>query len=121
MYMRAVIYRIIYVAIVSVGILLSAALRQTTVQAAPVAAVRPVNATAVAPAPVVTLATIHVHASAGRARAVPRAAAHTVATADAAAEPAGGHAAQSAPTLRLDMPYYSFGKMLPRVGKGLNQ
>jgi hypothetical protein len=26
-------------------------------------------------------------------------------------------AGASLPTLRLDMPYYSFGKVLPRVGK----
>jgi hypothetical protein len=30
---------------------------------------------------------------------------------------AADHRGGSVATLRLDMPYYSFGKMLPRVGK----
>ena len=37
MYMRSGIFRIVYLGIVSVAILLSAAFRQSTVQAAPVA------------------------------------------------------------------------------------
>jgi hypothetical protein len=44
-----------------------------------------------------------------------RAAAHVAAgNADASDEHSG---AATLPTLRLDMPYYAFGKLLPRVGK----
>jgi hypothetical protein len=114
MYMRAVTFRIVYVGIVSVGILLAAALRQSNVQAAPIAAAAPPVASVVKPQ-IVTLPTVQVrstamHASAAKAPVVAR---------DVAVDThddAGSHAA-TAPTLRLDMPYYSFGKVLPRVGK----
>ena len=116
MYMRAVIFRIVYLGIVSVGILVGAAFRQSTVQAAPIAAAVPQSKTAPAPR-IVTLPTVEVrstafHATAARAPAVLKAA--NVQSHDDSS--AGAHAG-AAPTLRLDMPYYSLGKALPRVGK----
>ena len=123
MYMRAVIYRIVYVGIVSIGILLSASLRQSPVLAAPVAAVGHASTAVAAPAPIVTLATIHVHPTAVLVQARTRLAARTAAMHEGYPESAAAddHAAEATLTLRLDMPYYSFGKMLPRVGKGINQ
>ena len=116
MYMRAVTFRIVYVGIVSIGILLAAALRQSDVQAAPIAAAARPVASVVKPQ-IVTLPTVQVRSTAMHASVakVP------VVAKDVAVEPhddvtAGAHAA-TAPTLRLDMPYYSFGKVLPRVGK----
>jgi len=117
MYMRAVTFRIVYLGIMSAGILLSSFLRDSTVQAAPVGSAAAVAKPA---APhIVTLATVHVSATArhvaARAPALARAAAHVAAgNADASDEHSG---AATLPTLRLDMPYYAFGKLLPRVGK----
>jgi len=118
MFMRAVIFRIVYVGIVSVGILLSAALRQSTVQAAPVVAAKQQTHTA-AIIPTVTLATIHVRPATVRAAVKEVPPLRTAAVGHAAQLPsvAEGRAGASLPTLRLDMPYYSFGKLLPRVGK----
>jgi hypothetical protein len=115
MYMRAVIYRIVYVGIASAGILLSAAFRQSTVQAAPVAAAA---ARATAPAPrIVILPTVEVRAAAVRAPTTKaRESSPSVAVqvqVDRANDPHAG----AAPTFRLDMPYYSLGRVLPRVGK----
>ena len=114
MYMRAVTFRIVYLGIVSAGLLLSSFLRDSTVQAAPVARTAAVAAPA-APR-IVTLATIHVSATARPAAA--RAAALAKATVHAAAGNADAdQGGATLPTLRLDMPYYAFGKLLPRVGK----
>ena len=114
MYMRAVIYRIVYVGIVSVGILLSAAFRHSTVQAAPVASAATRSIAATTPR-IVTLPTVEVRAVSVRRtcqglvgehhRSGSRRPCRTTPT------PA------LAPTFRLDMPYYSLGKVLPRVGK----
>jgi hypothetical protein len=119
MYMRAVTFRIVYVGIVSVGILLSAAFRQSTVQAAPATTAAAQRSPAVAAPRIVTLPTVQVTAVATRATVAPKAPAVTKAVAgesrDAGAS--GSFHTGSAPSLRLDMPYYSFGKALPRVGK----
>ena len=122
MYMRAVTYRIVYVGVLSLGIVLGAAFRNSTVQAAPAADGPSKQRVATAATlPIVTLPTIHVrHAAAARNAGVA-----AVATAPTMAErhsggvesPQGYAGAASLPTLRLDMPYYSFGKLLPRVGK----
>ncbi len=75
-------------------------------------------AVAAAPLAITTLATVHVTASAADAAkaSAPR---HGVVVAQDAAGEASVDIRASAtlPSLRLDMPYYSFGKMLPRVGK----
>lgn len=119
MYMRAVTVRIVYVGIVSLGILLSAAFRESTVQAAPVAA-HPSAASLAAKsaAPVTTLATVHVTASAAAAAKAPLQRRGATVPPDLSSEASADIRGLSAlPSLRLDMPYYSFGKMLPRVGK----
>jgi hypothetical protein len=74
-----------------------------------------------APPPIVTLSTVHVHADAARTAVAKPVAPAPVAVAvppglvsGVASDHRGGG---SVSTLRLDMPYYSFGKMLPRVGK----
>ncbi|HEY2396710.1 MAG TPA: hypothetical protein VGH81_12135 [Rudaea sp.] len=116
MYMRAVTFRVVYVGIVSVGILLTAAFRQSNVQATPIAAAsRP--AVSVVKPPIVILPTVEVrsvaiHASGAKAPAVSKAVVVEIHD-DTATGPHAG----TALTLRLDMPYYSFGKVLPRVGK----
>ena len=118
MYMRAVTIRIVYVGIMSAGILLSAAFRQSTVEAAPVAAVKPHAATVANPAlPVTTLATVHVTAKAIVAKPIvaQQPAVHDGPVVSESA--IGARAGGSLPSLRLDMPYYSVGKLLPRVGK----
>lgn len=119
MYMRAITIRIAYVAVLSAGIVLAAAFRQSAVQAAPapLAAAQPV-ATSVAPLPIVTLPAVHVRSAAAAPRA-PLAKSPALAPLVAAhgAEGAEAHGGGSLPSLRLDMPYYSFGKLLPRVGK----
>ncbi len=112
MYMRAVTFRIVYVGIVSFGILLAAAFRQSDVQAAPIATASRQAATVAKP-PIVTLPTVEVrsvamHPPGAKAPAVSKAV-------DVQIHDDAGIGA--APTLRLDMPYYSFGKVLPRVGK----
>ena len=115
MYMRAVTFRIVYLGIVSAGLLLSSFLRDSTVEAAPVARTTAAVAAPAAPR-IVTLATIHVSATARPAAA--RAAALAKATVHAAAGNADAEqGGATLPTLRLDMPYYAFGKLLPRVGK----
>ena len=120
MYMRAVTVRIVYVGIVSLGILLSAAFRDATVQAAPVVAAKPQSGAAVAkaPLPVATLATIHVTASAA-GRVVTAAPQSNAAgpRLDAEETIVDARAGTALPSLRMDMPFYSFGKLLPRVGK----
>jgi hypothetical protein len=119
MYMRAVTVRIVYLGIASAAILLSLALRDATVEAAPNGpTTRAVNA--LAPLSVTTLPTIHVTAVAEHA--APKAPPVTHQRAVAAHQHAGGieQADTNAdvgalPSLRLDMPYYSFGKLLPKV------
>jgi len=120
MYMQAFIVRFVFVGVFGLGIVLSTAFRQPEAQAAAMhgsAVTAPETATAPAALPTVTLSTVHVTASssthlvARTAHVDPAPAAH-VTTSEA-----GGHGGGLAPTLRLDMPYYSFGKMLPRVGK----
>jgi hypothetical protein len=122
MYMRAFVYRFVYVGVVSLGVALAAAFHQPVAHAA---AAQPGSEQTVvvipAPLPVVTLSTVHVHADSVRAPAVNPATPARVAPAEppdqvssVAADHRGGG---SVATLRLDMPYYSFGKMLPRVGK----
>ena len=122
MYMRAFVYRFVYVGVVSLGVALAAAFDQPVAHAA---AAQPGSEQAVvvipAPLPVVTLSTVHVHADSVRAPIVKPAAPARVAPAvspDLVGSVAADHrGAGSVATLRLDMPYYSFGKMLPRVGK----
>ena len=122
MYMRAFVYRFVYVGVVSLGVALAAAFHQPVAHAA---AAQPASRQAAvvipAPLPVVTLSTVHVRADSVRAPAVkpatparvaPAASPDLVSTVEA--DHRGGG---SVATLRLDMPYYSFGKMLPRVGK----
>ena len=122
MYMRAFVYRFVYVGVVSLGVALAAAFHQPVAHAA---TAQPGSEQAVvaipAPLPVVTLSTVHVRADSVRASAVKPATPARVAPAvspdlvsSVSADHRGGG---SAATLRLDMPYYSFGKMLPRVGK----
>jgi len=116
MYMRAVTVRIVYVGIVTLGILLSAAFRDSSVQAAPVAAAKPQSAVVKGHLPVTTLPTVHVTAS--RAAIARTAGTHQApATAQIGTDEASAdvRAAAALPSLRLDMPYYTFGKMLPRV------
>jgi hypothetical protein len=107
---------------VSLGVALAAAFHQPVAHAA---ASQPGSEQAVvaapAPLPMVTLPTVHVQADATRAAVIKPAAPARVAVAvppglvgSVAADHRGGG---SVSTLRLDMPYYSFGKMLPRVGK----
>lgn len=116
MYMRAVTYRIVYVGIVSAGILLTAAFRQSNVQAAPIAtASRP--ATTTARPPVVTLPTVEVRPVATRTSGAKAPVVSKGVAAERLDDIATVPHAGTAPTLRLDMPYYSFGKVLPRVGK----
>jgi len=118
MYMRAVTYRIVYFGVLSVGILFGATLRHSAVQAAPATAA-PALAVA-APRPPVTLATIHVRATVPphvRAFApAPEPVAFVRVVADETG-PGTSSGAATLPSLRLDMPYYAFGKLLPRVGK----
>jgi hypothetical protein len=121
MYMRAVTVRVVYLAVLSVGVLFGTAFRQSVVLAAPAQAVAPKREqTVTAPAPVL-LQTIHVRAQAARVVAPAGASNVKVLTATPAVEvrPAPSDLRERAalPTLRLDMPYYSIGKMLPRVGK----
>jgi hypothetical protein len=118
MYMRAVTVRIVYVGIVSLGILLSAAFRDSSVQAAPVAAAKPQSSAAVAktPRPVTTLPTVRVTAS--RATIANTSGTHlgpVAAQSGTDEASADVRAAAALPSLRLDMPYYSFGKLLPHV------
>lgn len=122
MYMRAFVYRFVYVSVLSLGVALGAAFHQPVAHAAAVQPAPKQAAVAIsAPLPTVTLSTVHVHADAARP-AVAKPAAAT--RADAAVAPdlvtsaASDHrGGGSVATLRLDMPYYSFGKMLPRAGK----
>jgi len=122
MYMRAFVYRFVYVGVVSLGVALAAAFHQPVAHAA---ASQPGSEQAIvavpAPLPMVTLPTVHVQADATRAAVTKPAAPARVAVevppglvGSVAADHRGGG---SVSTLRLDMPYYSFGKMLPRVGK----
>jgi len=122
MYMRAFVYRFVYISVVSLGVAVAAAFHQPVAHAAATQTPSKRAAAAMpAPLPVVTLSTVHVHADVARTPVAKPAAPTRVATAlspdlvsSVTPEHRGGG---SAPTLRLDMPYYSFGKMLPRVGK----
>jgi len=122
MYMRAFVYRFVYISVVSLGVAVAAAFQQPVAHAT--AAQTPSKRAAVvvpAPMPVVTLSTVHVHADVARTPVAKPAAPTRVTTAlspDRVSSITPDHrGGGSAPTLRLDMPYYSFGKMLPRVGK----
>jgi len=115
MYMRAVIFRIVYVGIVSVGILLSAAFRHSTVQAAPVASAAARSTAAAAPR-IVTLPTVEVRAVSVREPTPPAKASASIVI-QVQNDRANDFHAGAAPTFRLDMPYYSLGRVLPRVGK----
>lgn len=118
MYMRAVTFRIVYLGLVSVGILLSATLRDSTVQAAPLTQVSTPSANAPAAKPsIVTLATVNVRAAAGHTATHAAPLTRATAAGNARLEVGEDHAGAALPSLRLDMPYYSFGKLLPRVGK----
>lgn len=121
MYMRAFVVRFAFFGVLSVGIALSAAFRQPIAhEAAPQASPKQAAVVAPAPLPTVTLSTVHVHADASRAAAKPAAPARVeMAPAPASLTSVGSdhRSGGLAPALRLDMPYYSFGKMLPRVGK----
>lgn len=123
MYMRAVTYRIVYFGVLSVSILFGATVRHSAVQAAPASASLQAAALAVAPAalPTVTLATIHVSAvRRNGSLMLVQAIAPATAFAGPGDEGGGSSAADPAtklPSLRLDMPYYALGKLLPRVGK----
>jgi hypothetical protein len=101
---------------VSVGILLSAALRHSTVQAAPVASAAE-RSTAAATQRIVTLPTVEVRATALREPTATAKASPTSLVVQAQHDHANESHAAAAPTFRLDMPYYSLGKVLPRVGK----
>jgi hypothetical protein len=122
MYMRAVTVRMIYVGIASAAILITIALREAAVQAVPGMALAHGVGTP-ARLPVVTLPTVHVSAVAGHAEAPAMPA--TRQRAIAAQQHAEGieqadtdiPVSASLPSLRLDMPYYTFGKMLPHVAK----
>jgi hypothetical protein len=116
MYMRAVIYRIVYVGIVSVGILLSAAFRHSTVEAAPVASAT-AHSTASAVPPIVTLPTVEVRAAAVREPTTSVKASSASVPVQVQDDHANDSHTGAAPTFRLDMPYYSLGRVLPRVGK----
>ncbi|HSE12858.1 MAG TPA: hypothetical protein VLB69_09495 [Rudaea sp.] len=121
MYMRAFVVRFAFLGVLGVGIALSAAFRQPVAhEAAPQALPNQATPVASAPLPVVTLATVHVHADMSKAAAKPAAQARVDTTPAPASLTGAGSDHRSgglAPTLRLDMPYYSFGRMLPRVGK----
>lgn len=121
MYMRAFVVRFAFFGVLGVGVALSAAFRQPVAhEAAPQATPKQAAVVAPAPLPVVTLSTVHVRADLSRPAAKPA----TPARVETAPAPASLTNVTSdhrgggiAPTLRLDMPYYSFSKMLPRVGK----
>jgi len=120
MYMQAFIVRFVFVGVFGLGIVISTAFRHPEAQAAAMhatAATSPVTvATPVVPPPTVTLSTVHVTAGSPHIVVARIAHADPALAAHATTSEAGGHGGL-APTLRLDMPYYSFGKMLPRVGK----
>jgi hypothetical protein len=121
MYMRAFVYRFVYVGVVTLGAALAAAFHQPVAHAATQPGSEQTAVAKPAPVPIVTLSTVHVHADAARTPAAKPVAPTRVAAAvlpDLVSSVAPDHrSGGSAPTLRLDMPYYSFGKMLPRVGK----
>lgn len=121
MYMRAFVYRFVYVGVLSLGVALAAAFQQPVAHAAAAqAGSKPAAVSAPTPLPVVTLSTVHVRADSARTPvAKPAAPARVAAAAEITASTVASdhHGGGLAPTLRLDMPYYSFGKMLPRVGK----
>ena len=116
MYMRAVTYRIVYVGIVSVGILLTAAARRAPAPPPPPPAAAPRGATT-AQLPIVTLPTVEVRPLAARVAGAKAPVVSKGVAAERLDDTATAPHAVTAPTLRLDMPYYSFGKVLPRVGK----
>lgn len=121
MYMRAVTIRIAFVGFASAAILMAAAFRQAPVQAAPVAAAAQAASPAVVVTPTVLLPVIHVSAKAARTDSVAQVAAAAPRIAEQADAATGVHASfrggASVPSLRLDMPYYSVGKLITRVGK----
>ena len=121
MYMRAVTIRIVYLGVLSLGILCSLAFRQSVALAAPTHTSTAQTSRSAAALPVMTLPTVQVRAQAQR-DTVP--ALPSVAIPAMAEAPAHDHHPPrldwrdtSLPTLRWETPHYSFGKMLPRVGK----
>jgi hypothetical protein len=121
MYMRSFVYRFVYVGVLSLGVALAAAFQQPVAHAATQTPSKQAAVVIPAPLPIVTLSTVHVHADAVRTPAAKPAAATRAGAAvspDLVSSVATDHrGGASVSTLRLDMPYYSFGKMLPRVGK----
>lgn len=121
MYMRAVTVRIVYFGFMALVVLAGATLRQSTVLAAAAAATPAKSRVAAVSLPVTTLPTIHVQTRALKTGVTARPAdiAPAVVSEGSArfeSSPVAGGGA-TLPSLRLDMPYYSFGKLLPRVGK----
>jgi hypothetical protein len=119
MYMQAFIVRFVFVGVFGLGIVLSTAFRHPEAQAAAMPATTATSPASVATSPVpptVTLSTVHVTAGSPHIVVARIAHADPALAAHATTSEAGGHGGL-APTLRLDMPYYSFGKMVPRVGK----
>jgi len=122
MYMRAFIYRFVFVGVLGLGIALGSAFRQSSAQpASPQAPAAAQAAVAAAALPVVTLAPIRVTASAARPAPSRNVVGRTATAATPAAVPASAPESRgssaAAPNFRLDMPYYSFGKVIPRLGK----
>ena len=117
MYLQALLIRAAVA--VTTGLMLTAAIlvdHTVHASAAPVAAVAEPPRSAI-PAPV-TLPTIHVHATATELAFASAPQNHDDGLAIDAAVP--DMSAPSSPSLRglsADMPYYSFGKTLPRIGK----
>jgi hypothetical protein len=119
--MRAFVVRFVFISVLGVGLALGAAFRHPVAHPASTqAGTKQATVAATAPLPVVTLSTVHVRADAYRPVAKPAVSVRVV-TAPTPASPTSAAADHRGgglvPTLRLDMPYYSFGKMLPRVGK----
>ena len=122
MFMRIVLFRFAAVALVGLGVAVSTAFHQPATQQA-VAAPAPVSAPRATGLSMVTLPMISVRANAVDATKVKHQATlaatsartqYTVQVSRSSDERQGG---SSAPTLRLDMPYYSFGKVVSRLSK----
>ena len=122
MYMRAVTVRIVYLGLMVLVALVGGTLRQSAVQAAAAATATARPSIAAASLPITTLPTVHVQTRALKAVAAARPAGVVpVVIGDRQlavdSSPSASTGGASLPSLRLDMPYYSFGKLLPRVGK----
>jgi hypothetical protein len=122
MYMRIVLFRFAAVALVGLGAAVSTVFYQPAARPAVAAVVPGISPAAL---PIVTLPVVSVRANAADAskamRQAPMAIAstttrsrHEVQASRSSDERGGGY---SAPILRLDMPYYSFGKVVSRISK----